>query len=379
MTTTALRLDGRTMPTRYPDKACRYCAATPTAVAHLDGTTWHSVCATCAVSYTAQVMGLLARAEALADTLTGDMLTAYTAACEALGPSIAQALGVGQDAACRSIVPGLLTLLATFTPPPVKVNRYAKPCHRCGITVPTGKGRIEQANGTWLTFHLNGECPAAAPVPVTNDEMREHLAAVAAGTAHPGPLAATEAQRCIRNRRAGKCLSCGVKVAEGKGWAMQGLPDARGWAVLHEECADSLANDRTGLVGLLTNLGHRVRTITGTDTRDHAVRLAVDFITGQGDGSQPVIFLRVCWGVAGMGVEVVSGAPGNVRRTPMGARRAVAVVTNLLTLSDGALAKAQADYGQKMGECGRCGAPLTDVESRRLGLGPDCAKAHRHH
>lgn len=364
-------LAGRTMPTRYPDKACRYCGTTPTAVAHLDGTTWHSVCTTCAVSYTAQAMGLLARAEALADTLTGDMLATYTAACEALGPSIAQALSVGQDAACRPIVPGLLTLLASFTPAPVRANRYAKPCHRCGITVPTGEGRIEQANVTWLTFHLDGQCP--------QPEATAQGVALPATVTTTGPLAATEAQRTMRNRRAGKCLSCGVKVAEGKGWAMQGLPDARGWAVLHDECADSLANDRTGLVGMLTNLGHRVRTMTGTDTRDHAVRLAVDFITGQGDGSQPVIFLRVCWGVAGMGVEVVSGAPGDVRRTPLGARRATAIVGNLLALSDEALAKAQADYGQKMGECGRCGAPLTDVESRRIGLGPDCAGKHRHH
>jgi hypothetical protein len=364
-------LAGRTMPTRYPDKACRYCAATPTAVAHLDGTTWHSVCATCAVSYTAQAMGLLARAEALGESLTGDTLTAYTAACEALGPSIAAALGVQQDAACRPIVPGLLTLLAGFTPTPVRPNKYAKPCHRCGTTVPEGQGRIEMSGaGTkpvvWLTFHLDGQCPEApaeAPVP-----------AVAAG-----PLAATEATRTIRNKRAGKCLSCGVKVPEGKGWAMQGLPDARGWAVLHDECADSLSNDRLGLVGLLTNLGFRIRTLTGTDTRDHAVRLAVDFITGDGDGSQPVIFLRVCWGVAGMGVEVVTGGPGAVHRTPVGARRASTITRNLLALSDDALAKAQADYGQKMGECGRCGAPLTDVESRRIGLGPDCAGKHRHH
>lgn len=364
MSTTAVTaLTGRTMPTRYPEKACRYCAATPTAVAHLEGTTWYSVCAVCAVSYTAQAMGLLARAEALGEALTGEALHAFATAAQLMAAPIEEALAEGSDHACRNIVPGLLLLLAQHTPPPVRPNRYAKPCHRCSQMVAESEGRIELSAGAWLTYHLDGQCPEVAPATTTP-----------ATTTPATPLAATEAQRCIRNRRSGKCLSCGQKVPEGKGWAMQGLPDHRGWVVLHDDCADSLSADRHALTVLLPMLGDVVKAATGADTRDHAIRVAVDWAMGEGDGSQTVVFLRACWG-AEPGVEVHTGAPGDVRRTPMGARRAVAVVRNLLGLTRPALLMAQQDYGRKMETCGRCGSPLTDDTSRAIGLGPDCAKA----
>jgi hypothetical protein len=355
-TSTATVLTGRTMPTRYPDKPCRYCGITPTALAHLEGTTWYSVCADCASSHTAQTMALLGRAEALAEVLTGEALAAYTATCEAMGNGIATALASGHDAACKPVVPGLLLLLAQHAPAPVRPNRYAKPCGRCGIVVPVGEGRIEH-NGAWMTFHV-GDCPVPA---------------AAAPAAPAAPLAATEADRTIRNKRAGKCAACGLKVAAGEGWAMQGLPGVSGWAVLHGDCADSLAADRHAVDVLLPMLGDRVKALTGTDTRDHGIRVAVPFTVAEGDGQQPLVFLRACWGAQPV-VEVHTGAPGDVHRSPLGARRAAAIVRNLLGLSDADLSKAQADYGRKMQACGRCGSPLTDADSRAAGLGPECAK-----
>ena len=36
--------------------------------------------------------------------------------------------------------------------------------------------------------------------------------------------------------------------------------------------------------------------------------------------------------------------------------------------------EATALYGQEIGRCGRCNRHLTDEESRRVGLGPECRR-----
>lgn len=378
-TTTTTILSGRVIDTRYPDKPCHFCGTSPTTHASNGGGSWVSVCATCAVSWKAQVLGLLGRvdhlAEALPETAQATLAASITPQVNTL---VAEALNSTDDAspAARQVVPVLLGLLAAGTtmakasqPQAVRANRFGGKCGTCGTVVPTGVGRIAQEGGRWVTYHLDGQCP--------QPEAQAQAVAIDATVVATVPPALTEATRYRANGRDGKCLACGRKVEAGKGFAALGLPDARGWSTLHTECAEGLAADRHALGLVLSLLGDKVKALTGTDTRDHAVRLAVDFITGEGDGTQPIIFLRACWGAQPV-VEVHTGAPGSVHKSPLGARRAVAIVRNLLALSDQALTKAQADYGTKMGECGRCGSPLTDAESRRIGLGPDCAGKHRH-
>lgn len=356
-------LPGRTMPTNFPASPCSWCGTTPTAVYDRDSRM--SACDACAASWKAQVGGLVRRLEALPDEQQQAVAPLVT---DAVGLLVAEALGAPTDAspAARQVVPillGIVSAAKAAAPAPVVPNRFGGKCADCGVWVDAGAGRRERVDGAWVVRHLAGACPeASAPAP----------SAPVAAT----PLAATEAQRWLpSNGRKGKCLGCQQTVAAGAGIAVLNVPDGRGWSVLHHTCAQSTANDRTGLHGRLTNFGFRITTATGSDTRDHAVRLAVDFITGEGNGEQSTVFLRVCWGTA-YGVEVHTGAPGNVHRTPVGAQRAVRIMDNLLAMSTEALAKAQADYGTKMGACGRCGSPLTDDTSRALGLGPECRKHH---
>lgn len=54
----------------------------------------------------------------------------------------------------------------------VITNRFAKPCTLCGHDVPAGDGFAVLIDGTWSTYHKEGECPtgdAPAPVRSLND------------------------------------------------------------------------------------------------------------------------------------------------------------------------------------------------------------------
>lgn len=45
-------------------------------------------------------------------------------------------------------------------------NRFAKPCALCGHEVESGAGYACLVNGSWLTYHKEGQCPeGAAPAP----------------------------------------------------------------------------------------------------------------------------------------------------------------------------------------------------------------------
>ncbi|NDC55037.1 MAG: hypothetical protein EBZ74_12415, partial [Planctomycetia bacterium] len=290
-------LPGRTMATNFPSNPCAWCGTTPTAVYDRDSRM--SACDACAASWKAQVAGVVRRLDALPPEQQQAVAPLVTADVQRL---VGEALASPTDAsqAARTVVPMLLGIVGAakaLAPAPVLQNRYPGKCTDCGQQVPAEAGRRERVDGAWIVRHLAGACPA--PTVTTPTATL--------------PIASGEAQRTIRTKRDGKCLSCGGKVLAGKGWAMQHLPDARGWAALHDDCADSLAADRAGLPQALRLLGDRVIAATGTDTRDHAVRLAVDFITGEGDGEQSTVFLRVCWG-AQPTVETHHGAPGNVHR-----------------------------------------------------------------
>jgi hypothetical protein len=51
----------------------------------------------------------------------------------------------------------------TASPTSVRANRYAGSCSHCRATVAEDEGRIEKRDGRWVTFHLDGACPEAAP------------------------------------------------------------------------------------------------------------------------------------------------------------------------------------------------------------------------
>jgi hypothetical protein len=385
-TTSTAALTGRTrIPTLYPAKACHYCGTSPTAVGHQTPTGWVSVCETCAASCKAQVLGLVGRIDALATAVPAAADTLAAAVTDHVSALVTEALTFPGDAsqAARTVVPTLVAILAlgTSLAPVAAVvvpNKYPGKCADCGTTVAAEAGRRERADvGGWTVRHLSGACPTPAP------------AAPATVVAPVAPLAASEARRCITNRRDGKCLSCGKKVAAGAGYALQWLPDvpmgrsnsmSDGWATMHADCADSLAADRSGVLAAARAFGARIIAATGSDTTDHAVRLCVPFTTAEGDGNQPHVFLRIRWGAlsgVGTGVDVMAGAPGQAVAHPMGARRAALVLANLATLTDAALVDAQAAYGRLMQSCGRCGADLTDFDSRAAGFGPECAKRMR--
>lgn len=49
-------------------------------------------------------------------------------------------------------------------PAPVRPNRYAGRCGTCRADVAPETGRIDKVDGRWVTYHLAGACPEAAPV-----------------------------------------------------------------------------------------------------------------------------------------------------------------------------------------------------------------------
>lgn len=64
------------------------------------------------------------------------------------------------------------------------------------------------------------------------------------------------------------------------------------------------------------------------------------------------------------------GAPGAFRRSILGPTLQV----GLLKLVKGRHVEFAALFGKSFGVCGRCAAPLTDAESRRVQFGPECRK-----
>lgn len=93
---------------------CRYCdtgIVVGRDFACVDGLgKWHNVCAVCSNSRTAQVVGLVKKVEALAESLSGDALNALVAEATAINDQATEAIG-GNEAAARVVTPRLLALL----------------------------------------------------------------------------------------------------------------------------------------------------------------------------------------------------------------------------------------------------------------------------
>lgn len=56
------------------------------------------------------------------------------------------------------------------------------------------------------------------------------------------------------------------------------------------------------------------------------------------------------------------------------AAQALTLAQRIMDMDDESFVAAQALYGQAMRHCGRCGAALTDLQSRTQGFGPECVK-----
>lgn len=70
-------------------------------------------------------------------------------------------------------------------------------------------------------------------------------------------------------------------------------------------------------------------------------------------------------------VRLLVGAPGAFRTERTSRAASAAILAKIA--ADGPEA-ASVRFGHEVGQCGRCGSPLTNEESRRAGIGPDCAK-----
>lgn len=42
----------------------------------------------------------------------------------------------------------------------IRTNRYGGKCLTCGMQVAANEGRLDKLNGRWVTYHLDGQCPA---------------------------------------------------------------------------------------------------------------------------------------------------------------------------------------------------------------------------
>lgn len=66
-------------------------------------------------------------------------------------------------------------------------------------------------------------------------------------------------------------------------------------------------------------------------------------------------------------VKLLVGAPGDWRRERVGDWRAT-----LARIAEAGPREAAIRFGMESGYCGRCGSPLSNAESLRLGIGPVC-------
>lgn len=195
----------------------------------------------------------------------------------------------------------------------------------------------------------------------------------------PGQAAAAGSHR--PNKFAGACAECGQEVPEGAGR----IDKENGrWIVRHvgacpapspaPAAASSPAPVSTGSMSMtraVLSIRDRLVALTGAQTRDRSIRVAVPGSVLDVDQSEAAY--RIGWGYETKGAERHTGGVGDVRSIPLGSASVVKLAEYLLGLGDDEFLAAQAAYGRHFHTCGRCGSPLSDDESKRRGLGPDCA------
>lgn len=206
--------------------------------------------------------------------------------------------------------------------------------------------------------------------------------------AHPGLPA--NAERTISNRfdPKGGCSVCHESVPAETGFAV--LVNGS-WSTFCATCADADPAERQARLqaeaeaerqaavarlqaakderDALRSIKDRLVALTGSDTKDHAIRVAIPGTVLDVDNSEAAY--RLSWG-ATTGVERHTGAPGTIRKIDLVAASGLKVAEYVLSLSDDEFFAVQAAYGQHFGLCGRCGSPLSDDDSKARGLGPTC-------
>lgn len=194
--------------------------------------------------------------------------------------------------------------------------------------------------------------------------------------------------RIISNKFGKACQRCGTYVNTGEGFAAQ-----RGsWITICKPCAstdpikaaidaqiklekeraeqEALRVLRIELTGATKQLSHRIVGLTGSMTKDKAIRIVLPGAVVEVDNSEAAYAVSLDY--TKPGVVRHTGGPGYLQVFPVGTERAIEIVALLLFMSDVELAEAQAAYGIHFHSCGRCNAPLSDDLSKARGLGPDC-------
>lgn len=193
------------------------------------------------------------------------------------------------------------------------------------------------------------------------------------------------ATRIITNRFAKRCSVCKTNVEAEAGHAAQvngawltfcatcattdpavALAEAKAKEAAEVAAAEAKREQMRRVRALIFQLKDRVQ-----DTRDHAVRFVVPGTVLDVDNSEAAY--KVCWG-AKVFVVRQTGAPGSVRSVNLGLDSIEKLLTHVLGMTNAELVEAQSLYGQHFHECGRCGSPLSDDDSKARGLGPDCAR-----
>jgi hypothetical protein len=212
-------------------------------------------------------------------------------------------------------------------------NRYPGACAACGQHVAQGAGIARKAGTAWIVL-------------CADDAHQTNPATVA-----PAPEAKRE-DSCKPNRYPGDCRFCGGHVG-----ALQGLlcrVDGR-WAVEHQSGQCSPAGTHTAAPPATqadVAAGHYAIESTGAnDLAFYRVDRPTD---GQYAGRT---FVKL----------IVGGHPD--RNVP---RSHVAGILARIAEDPDAAARR---YGTELGQCSSCNRHLTDEESRRLGIGPECRKA----
>lgn len=173
----------KAIPARFGGKRCIFCDAViqqGVDFAVIDNGTWANVCAFHAGNVVEQCKARIVQIQAEAAGLNEAQMAAVDAHCPAnleqvlLGEAshadtIATAGAL--DSAVR-VIRMFHAQSAPAAPAPVRSNRYPGKCGTCGKKVAEEAGRIEKNDaGKWITFHLDGQCPADEPVVLAADGL----------------------------------------------------------------------------------------------------------------------------------------------------------------------------------------------------------------
>ncbi len=216
-------------------------------------------------------------------------------------------------------------------PPDARPNRYAGACAKCGARVLAGAGYLVKSDDGYGVSHLDGDAacvPGSAPLPKRSV---------------PGGRT---------NRFDATCTKCRGTVPAGDGVLVRG---AHGWEVSHRDddrCDGTVQADPTD----------------GVFPGYYAIPCVHESATGFAHTHD---FVHVKAGTGRyVGRTFVSTIHGS-NRTPV---RDSATIKRLCERIAEDPEGAALCFSTIIGTCSQCNRQLTDDDSRRIGIGPDCRK-----